>query len=179
MFSADVEVLLDLTNAETKDSGNGCCGSDPSNAVNGVVSEENLHWQDCLQWTGVPDPWWGVDLGAQRIVTRVKLYNRNDFRPERLELVNIYLGDNFDNYSANAEVASGINVPRYSPLEVVIDGTGRYLFVARSGQIGLTLCEILVWIEGDLHITCRLHYSVIFSCCLQAYMFPYSVDSGC
>ena len=163
LFSAGEEILLDLTSAEAKDSGSGCCGSDPSFAVDGTVSESNLPWSQCLQWTSVADPWWGVDLGAQRRVTRVKLYNRNDCCPDRLEQINIYLGDNFDNYSANAEVVSGISVPQHSPLEVVIDGTGRYLFVARPGQTGLTLCEIQVWISnGELHKTCKLHYSVIF-----------------
>ena len=140
------DTLLDLRSAETNDSGSGCCGSDPSNAVNGVVSDVNLPWNDCLQWTSVADPWWGVDLGAQRRVTRVKLYNRNDCCPDRLEQINIYLGNDFESYSANPIVASGIDVPQHSPLEVSIYQSGRYLFVARPGNTGLTLCEIQVWV---------------------------------
>ena len=140
------ELPLDLTRAETKDSGSGCCGSDPSNAVDGVTSDINLGWSQCLQWTNVTNPWWGVDLGTQRTVTKVKLYNRNDCCPDRLYYVNIYLGDDFDSYMANSKVAHEISVPQQAPLEVVINRSGRYLFVARPGYTGLTLCEIQVWV---------------------------------
>ena len=118
-----------------------------------MVSEINLSWDQCLQYSSVANPWWGVDLGAQRKVTRVKLYNRNDCCPDRLQNVNIYLGDTFDNYSTNALVASGISVPQRTPLEVTISKSGQYLFVARPGYTGLTLCEIQVWVApgGELH----------------------------
>ena len=160
---------MDLRSAETRDSGVGCCGSDPSYAVDGLASDINLSWDHCLQYTSVADPWWGVDLGAQRMVTRVKLYNRNDCCPEQLYDVSIYLGDTFHSYSANDLVATGISVPQHSPLEVVINRSGRYLFVARPGNTGLTLCEIQVWEGpgGELHIACMLHcsvFSLLFKC---------------
>ena len=145
LCSADADVPLDLRGAETKDSGAGCCGSDPSNAIDGVTSDMNLPWDQCLQWTGVANPWWGVDLGAERTVTEVKLYNRNDCCPERLYEVNIYLGNNFEDYTANALVATAISVPQNTPLEEDINRSGRYLFVARPEKVGLTLCEIEVW----------------------------------
>ena len=78
-------------------------------------------------------------------MTRVKLYNRNDCCPDRLQSVNIYLGNNFEDYTANALVAAGISVPQHTPLEEGINRSGQYLFVARPGNIGLTLCEIEVW----------------------------------
>ena len=153
LLSAGAEMLLPLTTAQTKDSGSGCSTCDPSNAVDGVVSESNLPWQMCLHWTSVTDPWWGVDLGAHRFVTRVKLYNRNDCCPDRLQQVSIYLGHDFENLYYNPLMASGIDVPRHTPLEVPINYWGRYLFVTRPGQTGLTLCEIQVWTDfsGELH----------------------------
>ena len=106
----------------------------------------NLPWSQCLQLTSVVNPWWGVDLGAQRTVVRIKLYNHNNCWPEWLKQVNIYLGNNFNNYLANPEVASEITVPQHSPLGVEILMEGRYLFVGCPGHTALTLCEIQVWV---------------------------------
>lgn len=139
------EKLLDLRNAPTKDSGSGCCGSNPKWAVDGVVSPTNLGWGQCQQWSSVHKPWWGVDLGKSQQVTKVKMYNRNDCCPDRLTRVSVWLGNNWNSYNANPQVAQNINVPQRSPLEVQINKQGRYLFVGRPNDSGLTLCEIQVW----------------------------------
>jgi len=137
--------LLSLTNSAVKDSGGGCCGSSPNRAVDGQSGSTGYGWGQCQQWSSVSNPWWGVDLGSTRTVTRVKLYNRNDCCPDRLQNVAIYLGNDWNTYSNNAQVASNVNVQGNTPLEVNIDAQGRYLFVARPGYSGLTLCEIQVW----------------------------------
>jgi len=137
-------VLLDLSNSPTKDSGSGCCGSNPARAVDKDLSQSNLPWGRCQQWTSVNDAWWAVDLGSQKRVTKVKLYNRNDCCPERLQGVKIHLGNSFTDRSSNREVASNVNVPQHSPLTVDINAVGRYLFVSKQGG-GLTLCEIQVY----------------------------------
>ena len=137
--------LLNLKSRPTKDSGGGCCGSSPPRAVDGVISSNNLGWGQCQQWSSVANPWWGVDLGSNTHVTKVKLYNRNDCCPDRLQQVKIYLGNDWNTYSNNAQVAANVDVPKDSPLEVEINKSGRYLFVARPGKSGLTLCELQVW----------------------------------
>lgn len=138
-------MLLDLAASPTKEGPTSRYGG-AQKAVDGVVSESNLEWAACNHGASGANPWWGVDLGSQRQVTKVKLYNRNNCCPERLQGVSIYLGNVWDSYSGNNEVANHVDVPRHSPLVVNVNAQGRYLFVARPGQDDyLTLCEIQVW----------------------------------
>jgi hypothetical protein len=137
---------LDLTGALVKE-GPTTHYDGATAAVDGVVSASNLAWSQCKQYTTGSNPWWGVDLGSNMKVTKVKLYNRNDCCADRLESVSIYLGNSWDSYSSNAVVASGVDVPGSSPLEVNINANGRYLFVARPGSDKMTLCEIQVWAD--------------------------------
>merc|ERR1711924_126405 len=141
--------LLDLKRSPVKDSGRGCCGSNPRNAVNGVLSNRNLRWHQCKQYSSVRNPWWMVDLGLKKVVRKVKLYNRNDCCPYRLQKVKIYLGNNKHHYSKNALVAANVNVSQHRPLTVNINKVGRYLWVARPGQNGMTMCEIQIWAGGS------------------------------
>ena len=113
-----------------------------SNAVdNRALASELRNWHACRHFTS---GWWGIDLGTSVTIAKVKLHNRNDgHSPERLQGVSIWLGDSFESYDANTEVASGLDVPMSTPLDAEINAAGRYLWVQRSGD--LTLCEIEVW----------------------------------
>ena len=146
--------LLDLTNADTKDS-QGEYDPNSKKAVDGVISDSGLSWGSCGHWTSVANPWWMVDLGEERLVTKVKLYNRNDCCKDRLQDVNIYLGGSTTDYTSNTEVASDIDV--VVTLEVDIDATGRYLWVARPARTGLTICEIQVWATANMALRNVMH----------------------
>lgn len=99
------------------------------------------------------DAWWGVDLGKTTRVRSVRLQNRADCCPWRLENIKLYLGEtgNVDmRFHDNAMVAHDINVPQLTPLSIPINASGRYLFVRRQtagGHFsGLTLCELEVFV---------------------------------
>jgi len=140
------ETLLVLKDQPTKGNSGSYGNSKP---VDGISSSSNLDWGQCGHYTGdtTAPAFWAVDLGAQKTVTKVKLYNRNDCCPERLTGIKLYLGDSWSSYSANTLVRNNINVPRSSPLEISIGGAqGRYLWVEKDSA-RMTLCEIQVWAQ--------------------------------
>jgi hypothetical protein len=117
--------------------------------IDGDKSQYNLPWQRCGHKSGDgPGPaWWAVDLGAIQSVREVVLYNRNDSHAERLQGVELYLGNDWFNYSRNTKIAQGVHVGRYSPLALgVPSSVGQYLFVVKE-TAPLTLCEIEVVVE--------------------------------
>lgn len=100
----------------------------------------------------VGDAWWGVDLGHSRRIRSIRLQNRADCCPWRLEGINVYLGDHGNTdlrFIENAMVAHDKNVPQDVPLFLPINATGQYLFVRRQTAgghySGLTICEIEVY----------------------------------
>ena len=104
----------------------------------------------------VDDAWWGVDLGNTIRVRSVRLQNRADCCPWRLEGINIYLGEHGNTnhrFIENSMVAHDIPVPQATPLLIPINATGRYLFVrkltAGGYYSGLSLCEIEVFGEAN------------------------------
>ena len=104
----------------------------------------------------VDDAWWGVDLGNTIRVRSVRLQNRADCCPWRLEGINIYLGEHGNTnhrFIENSMVAHDIAVPQTTPLLIPINATGRYLFVrkltAGGYYSGLSLCEIEVFGEAN------------------------------
>ena len=135
---------MKLGDALTKDSL--LNGEDTShNAVDGTVSDTNLAWDDCLHYSDAASPWWAVDLGSVVMVAKVKLYACNGggtCNVARLQGLEIYLGYSWNSYAQNTLVAQAVDVSQNGPLEVVLNADGQYLWVARPGQTGLTLCEI-------------------------------------
>ena len=111
--------------------------------VTNTGSPTNLPWSQCGHYTSRSDAWWAVDLGATHMVESVKLYNRNDCCPNRLQNVQVYLGSSWESYAGNTLVASDVDVPQHSPLTVPIQQAGRYLWVAKSNK--LTICAIEVY----------------------------------
>jgi hypothetical protein len=145
---------LDLKGALTKDSL--LDGTDQSyHSTDGTVSDTNLPWHDCLHNTDATNPFWAVDLGESVIVAKVKLYGCNgpshqDYCKDKLSGVSLYLGEDWGSYAGNTMIAENLDVPKDSPLEQdEIGKPGRYLWVARPGKIGMTLCEVQVWKEVD------------------------------
>jgi len=69
--------------------------------------------------------WWGVDLGTVHKVWRLTLYNRNDCCAERLQDLDIYIGNDWNNYASNLRVAHGIDVPGQLPLALTLQGQDR------------------------------------------------------
>jgi hypothetical protein len=100
----------------------------------------------------INDAWWGVDLGHSRSVHSIRMQNRADCCPWRLEGINVYLGEHGNTdlrFIENSMVVHDKNVPQNVPLFLPINATGRYLFVRRltagGHYSGLTLCELEVY----------------------------------
>lgn len=106
---------------------------------------------------GTPNPWWAVDLGATRKITRIKVTNRRDCCSERLNNFEVRVGDvkplgdgSMDNSVANPLCSSGVIVGRGATREITCLGTGRYVTLRLAGQGKiLTLCEVQVFAEVD------------------------------
>lgn len=97
-------------------------------------------------------------MGATEKVLKVRLQNRADCCPERLQGVSIYLSDvsiEQGGLHPKALVVSDVHVPQETPLNVTIGAAGRYLSVRRlhkdgpKEEQGLTLCEIEVLASRD------------------------------
>lgn len=113
----------------------------------------NPNWDACGHFTErINDAWWGVDLGHSRSVHSIRMQNRADCCPWRLEGINVYLGEHGNTdlrFIENSMVVHDKNVPQNVPLFLPINATGRYLFVRRltagGHYSGLTLCELEVY----------------------------------
>jgi len=87
-------------------------------------------------------------------VLDIKLYNRNDCCPERLQGIELYFGYSWDNYWSNPMICPkigcpgndppfAIDVPGDKPLRFDLYEIGRYLWVVKPGS-RMTLCEVEV-----------------------------------
>lgn len=98
---------------------------------NGSVSHTNAE----------SNPWWKVDLGADRQIRYVEVWNRTDYDPSRLSDYTIEVLD-----AAGKVVWSGAQVGHPSPSELVAVGaTGRSVRVSLAGSNRiLSLAEVRV-----------------------------------
>ncbi|GMH42299.1 hypothetical protein BSKO_10218 [Bryopsis sp. KO-2023] len=91
------------------------------------------------------NPWWTVDLGASKIISRVRVSNRKDCCSERLTNFEIRVGDASPTGTGdqNAVCNSGLSVPAGETLDFACEGIGRFVTIRIPGnsQI-LTLCEV-------------------------------------
>ena len=116
-------------------------------------------WDDLdLSGTGTTDPFWGVDLEEEAAVGAVRLWNRVDCCAERLQGVDIYIGNHTTPFRDASVCASNVHV-RGGDSEIVWCGqvgeggvggggvaVGRYVFVVLPGEAKiLTICEAEVY----------------------------------
>ena len=151
----DSAISIDLRHAPVfQVNAEGAFGT-PINPVNRDTAgdEQNPTWERCGHFTGRDgDAWWGVDLGKPRRVQSLRLQNRADCCPWRLEDVKVYLGATGNTemrFIENSMVAHDLYVPQHEPLSVAVNATGRFLFLRRQTAgghySGMTLCEIEVF----------------------------------
>ncbi|GMH43530.1 hypothetical protein BSKO_11452 [Bryopsis sp. KO-2023] len=141
-------------------------GGDSSRAVDG--NRDSSYGGNSCTHTGfseedyaTPNPWWAVDLGASRKVTRIKVTNRGDCCSDRLNNFEIRVGDvkplgdgSKDNSIQNPLCSSGLIIGGGETLEIVCTITGRYVTVRLPGNAKvLTLCEVEVYAEAHSGIS--------------------------
>lgn len=95
-------------------------------------------------------PWWRVDLHQSYIISEVKITNRGDCCPERLDGAEIRIGNSLDNNGNNNDRCTTItHIPNGNTFTFTCDsGTmeGRYVNVVIPGENKtLTLCEVEVY----------------------------------
>ncbi|MFE2728220.1 discoidin domain-containing protein [Kitasatospora sp. NPDC059327] len=101
--------------------------------------------------TSEPQPWWQTDLGAQRSIRSVEVFNRTDGGPNRLADLYVMVsptdltGRSLDSIKADPTVrtiyASG-STPR--KLTVPVGADGRFVRIQLAGTNYLTLAEVQV-----------------------------------
>ena len=114
--------------------------------VTNAPAPANLPWSSCLHIVNTVPAWWMVDLLADTHVGRVVLYASNSpgTPSNRLENVDIYFGGDASVMTANALVATGVDVPKSAPKLVPISASGRYLWLTIAANV-MTLCAIEVY----------------------------------
>ncbi|XP_065051329.1 uncharacterized protein LOC135681005 [Rhopilema esculentum] len=111
------------------------------------------------------NPWWMVDLSDRHVVRKISLTNRGDCCSNRLQMVEIRVGDNPCSSTSNAmcryivgEIGKGVTFE----FECKPQRRGRFVFISLRGSTSLTLCEVQVfaqkgasrpWTKGNL--SCR------------------------
>lgn len=103
------------------------------------------------------DPWWVVDLGARRKITRILITNRKDCCGDRLSDFEIRIGDAIplgngrgNSATRNRICQSGLSVPEGITKEFRCPMVGRYIVIRIPGENKvLTLCDVKVYAEGN------------------------------
>ncbi|XP_051263502.1 fucolectin-7 isoform X1 [Dicentrarchus labrax] len=118
------------------------------NAIDGN-SESDFHAGSCTHTAEQTNPWWRVDLLEPYIVTSITITNRGDCCAERLDGLQIHIGNSLQNNSlentvvgtiAKIGVAKSFNLPLSDRPE------GRYVTLVLPGSKRiLTLCEVEVY----------------------------------
>ncbi|KAJ0055569.1 hypothetical protein NL108_005416 [Boleophthalmus pectinirostris] len=109
-------------------------------------------------------PWWRVDLGQTFVVSEVKVTNRGDCCPERLDGAQIRIGDSLhNNGNDNPRCASITHIPLGNTFSFTCESgkmEGRYVNLVLPGHKKiLTLCEVEVYAKpaGETRKYVRKH----------------------
>uniref|UniRef100_A0A3B3ZRW1 Fucolectin tachylectin-4 pentraxin-1 domain-containing protein n=1 Tax=Periophthalmus magnuspinnatus TaxID=409849 RepID=A0A3B3ZRW1_9GOBI len=94
-------------------------------------------------------PWWRVDLGQIFVVSTIKVTNRGDCCPERLDGAQIHIGNSLQNNgNNNPRCATITHIPLGDTFSFTCESgkmTGRYVNLVLPGDKKiLTLCEVEV-----------------------------------
>ncbi|KAG7216432.1 hypothetical protein INR49_001918 [Caranx melampygus] len=118
------------------------------NAIDGN-RESKFIAGSCSHTTSESDPWWRVDLLDSYIITSIVITNRGDCCAERINGVEIHVGNSLrDNGASNTKVGVISEIPAGSSYTLGIPSRveGRFVTVRLPGaQRILTLCEVEVY----------------------------------
>lgn len=102
------------------------------------------------------NPWWSVDLGGRRKITRVVITSRGDCCEDRMKNFEIRIGDDGplgdgsrDASTLNRICDSGLYVSKGETKEFSCNLEGRYVTIRLPGASRiLNLCEVQVFAKG-------------------------------
>lgn len=136
-------------------------GSDSSKAVDGRLTTKahctHTGFSSNKREEATDNPWWSVDLGATRRVTRILVTNRGDCCGDRLSNFEARVGDSRPLGDGTKDAAvennicqSGLSVPEGKTGEIFCGMLGRYVTIRIPGKEKiLSLCEVRVYAEGS------------------------------
>ncbi|GMH44734.1 hypothetical protein BSKO_12686 [Bryopsis sp. KO-2023] len=122
-----------------------------STSYDGVASrgndgDQNSVWgmNSCTATTNEKTPWWEVDLGQSYQVTKVVITNRGDCCWDRLDSMEISVGDQ-QPYSMNPSCVTGASQGQGETVAWDCALVGQYVTVSLQTTTILTLCEVQVY----------------------------------
>ncbi|XP_041842996.1 uncharacterized protein si:ch211-215k15.4 [Melanotaenia boesemani] len=122
--------------------------ADAYNAIDGN-HESNYYGGSCTHTVTQTDPWWRVDLLESYIITSIKITNRKDCCPERINGAEIHVGNSLQESGTENQVVAVIShIPAGRTLKITLNRLveGRYVTVFIPGPRKiLTLCEVEVY----------------------------------
>ncbi|XP_072363998.1 fucolectin-like [Scyliorhinus torazame] len=121
--------------------------SGPINAVDGNT-DSNWGRSSCTATQNDLNPWWRADLHRSQEIHSVRITNRGDCCPERLNGAEIRIGDSLDNNGNNNPICATINSLAAGESETFECRRmrGRYVNVIIPGRHEyLSLCEVEIY----------------------------------
>ncbi|KAG7999307.1 Fucolectin-4 [Nibea albiflora] len=112
--------------------------------------DTNFDHASCTHTSGLkPNPWWRVDLLDSYVITSISIYNRGDCCPERINGLQIHIGNSLTNNGLNNPLVGQIIDLRGTPAFTKTFSPhleGRYVTLLLPGVAKyLTLCEVEVY----------------------------------
>lgn len=153
----------DLQKYCTKSECSATQSSDPyghaaSNGIDGNYCQDMSDYSGAGSWGGAADcnvcthtgsdanPFWRVDLGSEKQVTRVKVWGRSDAEQDRLDNFKVTISTSDDRTTGTTCATSGSLTPDDYTKDVPCETIGRYVFVHRTDMTGiLTVCEVEIY----------------------------------
>ena len=148
-----------------------------SSTGHGATAEKALTGSPQLTWPGTctntnseAGAWWMVSLSGIWDVTSVQLSNRADCCPDRLQGIDVYVGD--------TKCASSISVGGGETKTIPCVGTGNSIKLQHTGTNSLTLCGFAVMGSQGKHLVLWCH-SMASQYCLAMLPHYATIASQC
>ncbi|XP_071954528.1 fucolectin-5-like isoform X1 [Antedon mediterranea] len=116
------------TTRQSTTHGNGPASYAVDGGINGQYSKRT-----CTHTTFMNNPWWYVDLGTEKVISKIVIFNREDCCAERLAGAEVCVGNNkAPPFSGNAQCAltiSRMDAIAINPIEMSCNPpiSGRYV----------------------------------------------------
>jgi len=157
--TVDADSLVSSASSDVFQSSIGWEGS-PERAVDGITN--GMYWDLSCQHTAYQtDPWWGIDIGHDMVITQVVAYNRVDCCSERTAGLSVLVSDtrlagtviegerggeinDLDDAQECGSIGGSSDVMTINCVEGTV---GRYVYIYIPNANYLTLCEVEVFAE--------------------------------
>ena len=124
----------------------------------------------CTHTSSDANPFWRVDLGSEKQVTRVKVWGRSDAEQDRLDNFKVTISTTDDRTTGTTCATSGSLTPDDYTKDVPCEAIGRYVFVHRTGITGIiTVCEVEIYGPAPSHSVVTAVHSAVAIAAVRSY----------